>query len=225
MSTHTYGSRCSARKSSVSRWLSSVIQVRLRNSTHTRSGAARAAQARMYSRRRPADREPRRELEQDRAQLARGPQRLERGQEPVPGRLRHRRVHVLQVHPVLPGRTRRLAQVGRERPDRRRVLGEQAERLDVEGEAGRRAVGPGPSGLLGGQRVVGGVHLHQRELPGVVAQPLLRVVRLGRVPARLDQRPVRPRRGTHPDLSHAPDLPGSAALNPGPRPRTPAPRP
>src|SRR5947209_17991727 len=49
MSTHTYGSSLAARKSRVSRWLSSVIQVRLRNSTQIRRGATRRAQARMYS--------------------------------------------------------------------------------------------------------------------------------------------------------------------------------
>ena len=188
--------------SSVSAWLSSVIQVRLRNSTHTRSGAARCAQARMYSLRRPADREPGRELQQDRAELARVAQRLERGQEPVPRLVGHLRVDVLEVDPVLAGLLRGLAQVGGQRRDRGGVLGEQAERLDVEGEPGRGPRRPGRGGLLGGQRVVGGVHLDQRELAGVIPQPLLRRVRLRRIPAGRDQRPVGPRRRARPDLPH-----------------------
>ena len=62
-----------------------------------------------------------------------------------------------------------------------------------------RALGPQPRGLLGGRRVVGGVHLDQRELPGVVGQPLLRGVRRLRVPARVEQRPVGPGRRAHLD--------------------------
>jgi hypothetical protein len=63
--------------------------------------------------------------------------------------------------------------------------------------------GPQLSGLFGGQRVVGGIHLDQAELAGVLAQPLLRRVGLRRVPARGDQRPVGPRRCAHPDPSPA----------------------
>ena len=113
---------------------------------------------------RAGDREPGRVLEEDRAELAGAVERLERGQEPVPDRIGHRRADVLQVHPVLPGLARGVAQVRGQRADRGRMLGEQAERLDIEGEAGGGPLGPGPRGLLGGQRVVGGVHLHQREL-------------------------------------------------------------
>ena len=75
------------------------------------------------------------------------------------------------------------------------MLGEQAERLDVEGEPGRGPRGPRRRGLLGGQRIVGRIHLDQRELAGVIPQPPFRRVRLRRVPARIDQGPVRPRPG------------------------------
>ena len=150
----------------------------------------------------PRDREPGRVLEQERAELARAAQRLERGQEPLPGLVGHLRVDVLEVDPLLAGLGRGLAQVGGQCLDRRRVLGEQPERLDVEGEPGRGAFGPGFGGLLGGQRVVGGVHLDQRELARVVPEPFLRRVRLRRVPACLDQRPVGPRRRAHANMSH-----------------------
>ena len=71
----------------------------------------------------------------------------------LPGRLLHRRPQVLgqRGHP-------------------RGVLGEQAERLDVEGETLRGPVRPRGRGLLRGQRVIGGVHFHQRELARVVAE-------------------------------------------------------
>ncbi len=154
-----------------------------------------------------ADREPGRELQQDRAEPARLPQRLQRRQEPLP-RLVHRlRVDVLEVDPVLARLARRLAQVDWQRLDRRGVLREQAERLDVEREPVRRPLRPRRRGLLGGQRVVGGVHLNQRELPRVVPQPLLRRRRGVRVPAGLDQRLVGPPGRANPDLSHNVCLP------------------
>src|SRR5215470_16794413 len=82
MSTHTYGSWWAARKPRVSSWLPGVIQVRLRNSTHTRCGPGRAGHDVVLAG--LGDGEPRRELQQDRAQLALGPQWVQRGQEPLP---------------------------------------------------------------------------------------------------------------------------------------------
>ncbi len=96
-------------------------------------------------------------------------------------------VDVLEVDPVLSGRRRGRGEVGGQRGDPGRMLGEQAERLDVEGEPGRGPRGPRRRGLLGGQRIVGRIHLDQRELAGVIPQPPVRRVRLRRVPARIDQ--------------------------------------
>ncbi len=48
------------------------------------------------------------------------------------------------------------------------MASEQAERNDVEGEPGRGPRRPQRRGLLGRQRIVGGVHLHQGELAGVM---------------------------------------------------------
>jgi hypothetical protein len=155
---------------------------------------------------RARDREPGRELEQDRAELARLAQRLERRQEPAPRLGRHLRVDVLEVDAFLARLARGLPQVGGQHPHRGGVLGEQAEGLDVEGEPVRGPRRPRLRGPLGGQRVVGGVHLHQRELAGVVLQPLLRIAGPGRVPAGIDQRLVGPPRRAHPDLSHNPQF-------------------
>ena len=138
-------------------------------------------------------------------------QRLERGQEPLPGLVGHGRVDVLEVDPALARRARRLAQVGRQCLDRSGIGGEQAEGLDVEAEPAGVRFRPGGRGLLSWQCVVGGVHLDQRELAGVEPQPLLRRAGLRRIPARLDQRLVRPRRRAYPDLSHTRSL-GSAPV-------------
>jgi hypothetical protein len=151
---------------------------------------------------RARDREPGRELEQDRAELARLAQRLERREEPVPGLAGHLRVDVLEVDAVLARLARGLPQVGGQHPHRGGVLGEQAEGLDVEGEPVRGPCRPRLGCPLGGQRVVGGVHLDQRELAGVVLQPVLRIAGARRVPAGINQRLVGPSRRAHPDLSH-----------------------
>ena len=58
------------------------------------------------------DGKPGRELHQDDAELGGLAQRLEGGQEPVPGLVGYRGVDVLEVHPVLAGLGRRLTQVG-----------------------------------------------------------------------------------------------------------------
>src|SRR5262249_44633269 len=79
---------------------------------------------------------------------------------------------------------------------------------------------------LGGQRVVGGIHLDQGELAGVITQPFFRRVRLPRGPAPLHQRPGRPPRPAPPDpppTPHPKSPPKHPALHP-PR-RNPAPAP
>ena len=163
-----------------------------------------------------ADGEPERELQQDRAQLPGLVQRLQRGQEPLPRLVGDRGVEVLQVDPLLAGLLRRRAQIGRQRRDPGRVLGEQAERLDVEDEPGRGPRRPGRGGLLGGQRVVGGVHLDQAELAGVVTQPLLRRVRLRRIPA--------DRSASGPSTTPCPPGPRPYSKHRKPRPAPAAPR-
>src|SRR5260370_41619922 len=102
------------------------------------------------------------------------------------------------------------------------MLGKQAERLDIEGESGRGPRGPRRSGLLGGQGVVSRIDLDQRELPGVVPQPLLRRVRLRRGPARLDPGPVRPRRPAALDLPPTPRVRNAPGRGLPPTPRAPA---
>src|ERR1700733_4524726 len=97
------------------------------------------------------------------------------------------------------------------------MLGKQAERLDVEREPVRGALGPGRGGLLGGQRVVRGVDLDQRKLARVEPQPLVRRVRLPRVPAGGQQRAVDPRRRAHPNLAHKPRVSNSYAATSTPQ--------
>ena len=84
-----------------------------------------------------------------------------------------------------------------------RVLGEQRERLDVEPEGRRGAGDPQLAVALVGRRVVGRVHLDQRELLGVVGEPVGRALDFGWVPAGGEQRPVCPRSRAHEDLAHA----------------------
>ena len=120
----------------------------------------------------------------------------------------------IEVDALLARLARGLAQVGRQRPHRGGVLGEQAERLDVEGEAGRGPLRPRLGGPLGGQRVVGGVHLDQRKLARVVPQSLFRVAGAGRVPAGVDQRLVGSPRRADPDLPHTGTLPWAREKKP-----------
>src|SRR5918997_5825171 len=77
------------------------------------------------------------------------------------------------------------------------MVGEDRERLDVEGEARRRPFLPRARHHIGGKEVVGRVHLDKRELRRVVAQTLLRVARPLGVPARAQQRLVGPRGGAY----------------------------
>lgn len=89
-----------------------------------------------------------------------------------------------------------------QRRHRCRVPGEEAERLDVEGEALGRGVHPASCRLRHGHRVVGGVHLDQREAPGVEVEPTGRGVGRAGVPARAQQHLVRPGRRAHLDHTH-----------------------
>ena len=75
------------------------------------------------------------------------------------------------------------------------VVRHQPERLHVEDEVVGRALRPQRRVALRRQRVEGRVHLHQREVLGVEAQPLLGLPRVGRVERlRLQQRRIGPAR-------------------------------
>ena len=77
--------------------------------------------------------------------------------------------------------------------DLRWLGGHQGVGLDVEGEVGRGALQPQLAEASGGEGVVGGVDLDDRELVGVVAQPVLGGGRVGRVEdARLDHGRIGP---------------------------------
>ena len=188
----------------------------LRNSNTGRSGLHRGAHLEQVLLVGPPDGEPRRELEQQRAQLAGLDQRVERA---TGTGSRSPRT------PAAAGRSGRCSSCRSPAagPCRSRdtLVGCPVSRLNalmLNGEAGRRALRPQRGGLLGRRRVVGRVHLDQRELPGVVGQPLLRVVGGLRIPARREQRLVGPRRGADPDLAHPITLSGrdrSAALRAG----------
>jgi len=90
----------------------------------------------------PSNREPGRELQQGRAELAHKPQWFQGRQEPVPRLIGQPLVDVLEVDPFLPGLSRGVPQVSGQCRHPGGVLGEQAERLDVEGEPLRRPVRP-----------------------------------------------------------------------------------
>ena len=141
MSTTTYGSPYEVRKSSVSAWLSSLIQVLLRNSTQDAHAAVLGPALALedVGLVGPADREPLRELEEQRPELAGGGERQQRGQEAVPDVVDHRRLEVLEVDVGLGRLGPQLLVDGRHLG---RVLGEQRERLDVEDEPRRRALRP-----------------------------------------------------------------------------------
>src|SRR5690606_15475324 len=135
---------------------------------------------------------PWRKLKMHGAQLARHAQRFKGEQEAAPefvvkigGQLvgehrdpgpvgaRHaRRVMVRQLRQFAPN-------IGRQGAQRRRVACEQATRLYVEHEVGRRAHGPQMRGACIGHAVIRRVGLDQPELPGVMPQ-----ARLGRAHVR-----------------------------------------
>jgi hypothetical protein len=52
------------------------------------------------------------------------------------------------------------------------MVREQAEGLDAEDEAGRRAIHPEMRVALRRQRIVGGVHFDDRKLAGIVGEPV-----------------------------------------------------
>ena len=103
---------------------------------------------------------------------------------------------------------------------RRRVSGQQGERLDVEVEVGGRALRPQGGVALRGHAVERRVHLDDRELRRVVAQPLLRRLRVRWIEVRLlDQGLLGPRRDADPHLAHAHHPRERAAPRPGSPPR------
>ncbi len=153
-----------------------------------------------------SDWEPLRELEEQPAQLPRVEQRCQGRQEPFPHRLHESGVGVPLVEVPRPLGS----QVLRQGRGFRRVVGQQGERLDREGEVGGSALRPEPGGVLGRRGVVGRVDLHQGEPRGVVAEPVLGGPGLGRVPVGGQQGGIGPPRRTHQDLAHAPN--GSPGL-------------
>src|SRR5689334_25119691 len=99
ISTHTCGRRCPDRKARVSSWFSGghpgpVTEL---HAYPVRRGPLGAGHDVVLAG--PRDGEPRRELQQDRAQLARRPQRLQRGRKPTPRLLGHRRADVFEIDP------------------------------------------------------------------------------------------------------------------------------
>src|SRR5215472_8406359 len=117
---------------------------------------------------------PRRELEEDGGELARGAKRLERGAEAVPRLVDELVRQVLEVEVLLLQEIRRNVRpdVRRHRKRFRGVVREQRERLDVEDKAGRCLRGPGLDRLGLWDAVVSRIDLDQRELGGVETQPV-----------------------------------------------------
>jgi hypothetical protein len=109
--------------------------------------------------------DPARELEEDRSQLARLPQRLHAALEGAPDLVVDVGRQVLAVDAALGGQLlgQGFADVPREALDLARLAGHQRVRLDVEEEVVRRPLRPQLRLLLPGQGVVRRVHLHQRE--------------------------------------------------------------
>jgi hypothetical protein len=132
----------------------------------------------------------RRKLEQDAAELSRGAKRLERlveAAEDLRAKLARR-----PVHPTALVRRRGVPEVGRELLELHRVAGHHPEGLHVHDEAVRGPLRPALRHRPVGEAVVGGVHLHRREMLRVVAQPVLGRLDVLRVPV-LRQSLVGPR--------------------------------
>src|SRR5439155_4540582 len=107
-----------------------------------------------------------------------------------------RRRQVLRIEPALleRGRGQRLADVLRQPRGIGRVRRDRREGLEVHREAFGRALGPELRLLRTRERVVRGVVLDDREMIGVEAKALVRLLRDAlRVPPRGDERGVGPR--------------------------------
>src|SRR5665811_1510404 len=100
------------------------------------------------------------------------------------------------------------------------MAGDHPERLDMEGEAGRRALHPELGVALRREAVVGGVDLDRVEAFGVIAQTSLGRLHLGRVPGGRHGA-VGPGAGAHPDARHGPSPPGASGWAPAPGPTAP----
>ena len=184
----------------------SLNQLALRNSTRSDEAGVAQPAGRLFDRVAVlrAGEEPAWVLEQDRAELAGYPQRLESFDEPRPDLVAKVVGQVLGVDPRLGGQVvgEGGAQVLRQALRLGRLAGHQRVGLDVEGEVRRRARDPQLGGPRGRQRVVGGVDLDDREPAGVVAEALLgRVGAVGIEDAPGRHRRVGPRRG--PDADRA----------------------
>jgi hypothetical protein len=135
----------------------------------------------------------------DQTELARSAQRQQRVAKAQPQLVADLGRHVA-VEERRPGAGKRVAQVGMEHLGRRLVAGEEAERLDVHHEVGRRALGPQLRRRRCRHRVVARIDLDDRKERRVVAQPRLGRARLRRVEAAAgDQGLVGPGGGADPD--------------------------
>ena len=147
-------------------------------------------------------RDPRRELEQDGADLAGRVHRPQRLVEPLPQRVLGVGGNVLEIHVAARVRMRRdrLAQVPRQRLDVRPVPREQPERLHVEAEPFRGPLAPRRRVLDRRDGVVGGVHLDRWEDARIEPQPGLGGLHVLWVEeARTGERLVRPGTRAYPD--------------------------
>src|SRR5690606_22068757 len=151
--------------------------------------------------------EPLRKLKQQRAQLARRPQRLERQQELPPDLVLGFGRKIAVVHGAARFDSKRAAHLRRQHLGIRLMLRQEPERLDVEYELRRRALRPEAGVTRRRERVVRAVDLDDGKALSVVAQPLLRGLHLGRIKlAAADQARIRPggRADEYPSVRHAP---------------------
>src|SRR5262245_12950207 len=147
--------------------------------------------------------EPWGELEVDCAKLSSRSQRLDRFPKAGPKLGTNLLRHVLVVDVLLVDGSERFADILRQHRGRGLVTGEQAKRLDVEEEVGRRTFRPEARDLGTRHRVVAAVHFDDRELSSVIAKPRLRALCFSRVEAaRVDEALVSPGRGADADVEH-----------------------
>ena len=148
--------------------------------------------------------EPGRKLEQDGAELSCPLERLQGKGEAPPHLIGQFGREIGVIESLLLGqRPECFADVLRQHLGRRLVLGEEAERLDVEDEGRRGTLYPQIGHLRSRQGVVGTVDLDQGKVRGVVAKPpfgsagALRIEQPG-----IDQGLVRPGGGADEDVTH-----------------------
>ena len=150
-----------------------------------------------------SDREPLGVLKEDRAELPALAQRLEADPEARVDLVQHVLRKVLRVEALLLERLlrKRLAQLLRQALRIGVVRRECREGFEVHHEFVRRALRPELRLLLIGDRVIGRVVLDEREALRVVAQAFVGLLRdVLRIPARFEERRIRPRARADEDL-------------------------